>query len=432
MPVTVRPPSDPASPRREGAPAPLPRRRRALFAPLVSVLTLQATQLVAVAAALVTNLAASASLAPSDRGALALWVQIGYFATTAALLGVERPFVSLRQGATPAPLRELTWLTRPGLVVAALPTVGGGVAALVGHRELVVVGVATSVFVAGNLLARLVRTAFISDARARAYWAATLVSQVGLVLCALVFVIGGVDDPLVWLGSYALSTAPFVVVVVHALRSAPRAEVDPAQLAAVRRSGLALLPASFGNTILLRADRLLLPLLAGAAALGTYVTVASIVEAASWPVQNWVDSRLGTWRRQVEETGRVARRPVVVLVAVAAASSAAAGGIGAFAVVALLSDAYRSSLALVPALSVASFAYSLSRIWQGVLVAHGRHAGVSVIETAGAVVVVGSSVLLIPGFGGQGAAWASAVGYASCLLLCGLVPLVADRRAARA
>ncbi|MET4053273.1 hypothetical protein ABID81_002649 [Frigoribacterium sp. PvP054] len=420
-----------------GATTRLPRRVASVVAPFASVLTLQATQLVAVAAAFATNLAASASLVPSGRGALALWVQIGYFATTAAVLGVERPFVSMRQGATRQPLRELAWLTRPGVVVAALPMIGGGVAACLGHRELVVVGVVTSVFVAGNLLARLVRTAFITGARARAYWAATLVSQVGLVTCALAFVLVGVDSPVVWLGSYALSTAPFVVVVCHAVRSSRRAEgdagrLDVGPLAEVRRSGLALLPASFGNTALLRADRLLLPVLAGTAALGAYVTIASVVEAASWPVQNWVDSRLGVWRRQVEVTGRVARGPVVALAAVAAVLSVSAGGVGVLVVVTLLSEAYRSSLALVPALTVASFAYSLSRIWQGVLVAHGRHAGVSVIETVGAVVTVVLCVVLIPGSGAQGAAWASAVGYGVCLVLCGLVPVVTDRWAGRA
>src|SRR5699024_6859920 len=49
-----------------------------------------------------------------------------------------------------------------------------------------------------------------------------------------------------------------------------------------------------------RLDRLLLPVLSTSAALGLYVTVATVLEMASWPIKQWVDASLRKWAKTGE------------------------------------------------------------------------------------------------------------------------------------
>src|SRR5699024_2518786 len=70
-----------------------------------------------------------------------------------------------------------------------------------------------------------------------------------------------------------------------------------AEARGLRRRGWILLPSEFSNSAMLHSDRLLLPILSSSAELGLYVTVATVLEMATWPIQQWVDASLRGWSK---------------------------------------------------------------------------------------------------------------------------------------
>src|SRR5699024_3647427 len=88
-----------------------------------------------------------------------------------------------------------------------------------------------------------------------------------------------------------------------------------AELSALSIEGWRLVPLSLTRILLQKPDRLLLPLLAGAAELGRYAFVSSLMELVAWPVAQWVDTQIGRWRSESRSTSPpgVARAFCVVL-----------------------------------------------------------------------------------------------------------------------
>lgn len=371
-------------------------------------------QVVAAAAAFGINLMAARVMDPDGRGVLALALQVSYVATTAALLGVEAPYVARRAAPFPVVARELTSLLRPGYWFTALGVATAVALYLDGRTGLATTVLLASVYAFGNTHVRAVRTAYIASGAFRPFAATAVVSQLALLAAGAVLLVLEVADPNVWIAVYALLSMVALLVLRTGGRRAGTAP-DRTALAAVRGQGLRLVPASFGNTAMLRSDRLLLPALASASELGLYVVVATATEIAGWPVKQWVDASLRRWRDQGAAGTPGTVRLVATAAGLALALSAVLAGVTYAAVTYLLPEAYHPSRVLLLPLGAATVVYAATRVQQGLLVARGEAGRVSAVELAGMAVSVVLYVVLIPGWGATGAAVGSLVGYSACL-----------------
>ncbi|ROS54736.1 lipopolysaccharide biosynthesis protein [Frigoribacterium sp. PhB24] len=377
-------------------------------------LVLQGAQIVTAGVAVLVGLLAAASMAPTGRGDLAFWLQIGYVLTTLALLGIERPYAARGADSFDVASADLVRLMRPAAILTGVMFLSSGATYGLGETEIAVLIAGLGFFVISNQFVRFLRTAYISSGSPIRFIGFSLAGQAFLLIGALTLSANTINDPLAWFALYIVSSLPHVVPIV---RSAWRREPSKAPvIREVRRSGLRLLPASFGNTAMLRSDRLLLPVLASSEALGLYIVVASVMELASWPVQNWVDASLKRWRTD-NPNGSQIFTSVARTAAFAVAMSVAMGLASAAIIIYFLSESYAPSLALIIPLGMAGVVYSLSRVLQGHLVSRGRNTAVSLSELIGMVVSVGLYLLLIPTHGAEGAAWGSLAGYSVCFFV---------------
>jgi len=377
-------------------------------------LVLQGAQIVTAGVAVLVGLLAAATMAPTGRGDLAFWLQIGYVLTTLALLGIERPYAARGADSFDVAGADLVRLIKPAVFIVGLIFIGSGVTYGLGETELAVLLVGLGFFVISNQFVRFLRTAYISSASPNRFIFFSLAGQAILLTGALALYLHRVTEPLAWFALYIVSSLPYAVPI---LRSAWRGKPSKTlALREVRRAGLHLLPASFGNTAMLRSDRLLLPVLASSEALGLYIVVASVMELASWPVQNWVDSSLKRWRL-VNPSGSQIIASIARTTAFSVTMSVATGLASAAVIVYFLPESYRPSLSLIIPLGMAGVIYSLSRVLQGHLVSRGWNTSVSISELVGMVVSVGLYLILIPTQGAQGAAWGSLAGYSACFFV---------------
>lgn len=374
-------------------------------------------QVVAAIVAFAMNVMSARVMTPAGRGTLALLLQITFLLTVIGMLGIDRPYVAQRQVPFAKALAELRLLLRPGfLFAAACLLVGAGLAAS-GHLELGIASALVSVYLFGNMYVQAIRAAFIVSGAAKYFIMSALISQVGLFSLGAIFLMTDVQDPNMWFLAYAVISFTAVVIawlnrdqaVTGPVRSDPTLEM-------IRSQGLKLLPASLGNTAMLRSDRLLLPLLASTSELGIYVAVSTVMEMATWPVQQWVDSSLRKWNLTISRTRSQGFVLMTKAGAFVAALSLAFGILAYETVVRLLPVTYHQSPVLIVPLGIASVFYAVTRVQQGMLVAQGHAGRVSAVELTGMIASVAMYVLLIPGHGAMGAALGSLIGYLACLI----------------
>jgi O-antigen/teichoic acid export membrane protein len=365
--------------------------------------------------ALLVNLVSARTMGPAGRGTIALALQLSYLVTIVVIAGVDRPYVSLRDRPWADALRELrSLIARPAVAVLTASVVALGVAVVTASPIAGLLAV-SGAFVLGNAALQLTRTAYVVSRNDGAYALVTALTQGALGIGALLAMVVDLDNPTTWLGLYALSCVPAVAMLFF-----PRRQLEPdtdGVRAEVRRAGWVMLPATLGNTAMLRSDRLILPALGGTRELGLYVAVATVMELAAWPTQALVDSKLRQWTTRAD----TAALPVVgplVKAALATAAIAAVLGFGLHRyVVTLFGPEFADARRVVVPLAIASVLYAGTRVLQGVLVARRRHRLVSGMELSGMAASVAFYFLLIPSLGGFGAAVGSALGYAVAMLV---------------
>jgi O-antigen/teichoic acid export membrane protein len=369
--------------------------------------------------AFVMNILSSNVLAPAERGTLAFFLQVSYIATTFSLLGVERPYIAARPfTAFPTAIRELGDLTRTAWIGALVLTGAAAFLALTGSTTSAGMTVVAAIYMLANVFIRRLRVAYISSGTLRPFIVSTVSTQLVLLLAGTALFFSGSTSEIAWLFAYALSgvVAPAVTFVSIRRPDNPTgAHSSTSELRAIRREGLRLFPASFGNTALVRSDRLLLPFLSSPAELGRYVAVATVMEMGTWPVQQWVDSSLGKWRAQGDKLPM--RRLVFYALSGALMVTLAVAVLTFAAITFLLPPEYEPALQLLPALALGTILYAATRIQQGLLIARGHSGSVSIAETVGMVASLALYVALIPSWGAMGAAVGSAIGYGVVLIV---------------
>jgi O-antigen/teichoic acid export membrane protein len=372
-------------------------------------------QVLVAATAFIVNVLSATAMEPEGRGYLALLVQITYVLTVAAMLGIDRPYIAARRSNFGEALYELTRLVRPAYVFIAFLAAGVFLLFVIGVESLALSGSLIVLYLVGNVCARLIRTGYIVSGRISPFVLVSTSTQAVLLGAAVILSLTATSNPDAWFLAYGGSGLIAFVVTGYAVARNRKRLVRKAEERTIRRDGLRLLPASFGNTAMLRSDRLLLPLLASNAQLGIYIVVATTMELASWPIQNWVDASLNRWRNS-GDAGRPGIKTIIYGM-VAAGILALLMGLASLLLIRLmLGPAYAGSVVLIVPLGLAAIVYAASRVQQGIMIASGKSKEVSWTEVIGMVVSVLGYVLLIPTFGALGAALASAVGYAVCFL----------------
>lgn len=399
-------------------------------------LALLTAQLVLASAAMVANVLAARGLAPSGRGEIALLLQLSYLCTAAVLLGSDRSFVLSYHGASPheAVRGYLHLLWRPALVALCAALVVSA-APLPQSGTWRVSALLVVLFAIVNAFVWAMRQTSIAARLQREFLTTTVVTQVLLVGLLLGLLLAEVRSPRVWMLAYVVSaTVPTSVYFArrlvgrrHGAGRTPTDGVPDARSRAVRREGLALLPAALANMATLRVDRLMLAALASITALGLYATVSTLTEMLAWPLVAYADSRVGAWRAAHSRGDFRPGRFLALAGVYAVVVGAVLGVISYVCIVPLFGPRFEPAKEYVLPLVLAAAVYAVARISIAILVARRRTAWVSVVETVGFVVSMVAYVLLIPPFGAYGAAYGSLIGYGSCLVATLMV--LARRRA---
>lgn len=390
-------------------------------------------QIVAAGTAFVINILAARTLDPSGRGELALLLQIAYLSTLGLLLGTDRSVVAVLTG------RPLGTIARTAVRMLLAPS-AVGLLAVVAVLTLPIPGLESwsvrlglaLAFTVMNAFSRAVRSIAIAAERKREYFWFTLVDQGLLFLGIGLLVVLGVHDVTLWMAVYLAAGIPAPALwLVRWVRSGGGNAVPAGEQAegpAVRREGLALLPATVAHSGTLRIDRLLLAGLASTGELGIYAAVATMTELIAWPMMAYADSRLGRWR-QAHDGGRLPLRTVLVAtLAYGVAASVVLSVLLSLTLVPLLGEAYRPALGLVVPLVAASAVFGMSQILVNMLTAVRRAGLASTVEVLGLGISVVLYVTLISRYGAAGAAYGSLLGYLSCLVLAATFLAVTLRR----
>lgn len=380
----------------------------------IAAVVLVGAQVLAAGGSVGVNLLAAFVLSPSGRGDLAFALQLAYFLSVFAIMGLERPYIAARSGDFGTEYRVFARMVRPGTLCVLPIVILAAVVSPFSTMWLWVGVIAIAGYVALNSLVRALRVAYVCSREWKWFTANAVATQVIIVVGATLLVLFRVEDPVAWMWAYTASALPAVALLFLAPRSWKQSAPTPAESRGLRRRGWMLLPSDFSSTAMLRSDRLLLPVLSSSAALGLYVTVATVLEMATWPVQQWVDASLRGW----SNSHFPGLRPVVRLIAKSVlllAVFAAALGAAAFAmIVFVLPESYQPATAAIVPLAVSAVIFGLTRVHQGLLIALDAPGRVTIVEIVGTVASVVAYVALIPAYGMLGAAYGSIIGYFVC------------------
>lgn len=372
-------------------------------------------QVLAASTAFIVNILSATAMEPEGRGYLALLVQITYVLTVAVMLGVDRPYLAARRSNFGEALYELTRLLKPAYIILGFLVAGVVFLFVGGYESLAVSGGLIVFYLLGNVCARLIRTGYIASGHMSPFVLVSSLTQAALLTAAVILSVTATRNPDAWFIAYGGSGLIALVVCVFAVSRNRKGRVRKAEERTIRHAGLRLLPASFGNTAMLRSDRLLLPLLASNTQLGIYIVVATTMELASWPIQNWVDASLNRWRNS-GGAGRPGMKTIFIAMIVTGVLAFLMGVVSLLLIRLVLGPAYAGSEILITPLGLAAIVYAASRVQQGIMIAGGQSRAVSSTEIIGMMFSVLGYVLLIPGLGAVGAAIASVGGYTVCFL----------------
>lgn len=393
---------------------------------LRGALVLLLAQALTLIGALVANVLSARALGPSGRGQLALVLQASYFLAVVALVGRDRayPAASARDRGLAEALGDQLRLAGVPAVLTLFAASAYAIAAFGDMPSPFRASGSLVVLTLGACLARLVRGASIASASTRPVMVAAIVSQASLLLALLVLVFLGVDDSATWAAVYAgTGVAPYMWLLVR------RARVTEGAVAPVRRLGLRIYPASLAEVALMRLDRLLLPVFASFSGLGVYVVIATMTELASWPAQQYSDSKVPVWSRVPMTRKTIWHELGRVLVGTVGLACPGALVIW-FAIGAVFGSGFESGKQLVLPLSIVAVCVGVYRLSCNLSAIAGSARASNAIAVAGFVNAVVAYPLLISADGTTGAAWASAIGLGSSAAA-GLSVLWRDARAER-
>lgn len=374
-------------------------------------LWLVGTQAFAAFSALVVNIFSTSALDPSSRGYLAFYLQLAFICQFLALFGRDRAalVVSGINGDFSVS-RFLIGANRTGvLLVGVLGIVVTSAGVLGGEQPLFLLALSLW-FACAGIFGVVIRVRYVLEPERGliAFAATSIVVQILLIVGSFCLMMFEVTDLNAWVGLYPSSASVYVLVAAWAALRDPRPPAPRASVALISKEGWRLFPLSMLTLLLQKADRLLLPVLSTGAELGRYVFVVSILELASWPIVQWLDTKLASWRREYEARGLIRLRAVIIgSIGVSSLLASFAALFSQLYIAFALTEEYASASLLIVPIAAAVIVRVGSRVFSGVLVAQKmrRLALVGEFLALGAFIV--GLVVLAPSLGALGAAYAS-------------------------
>lgn len=352
---------------------------------------------VAAIVAFLCNILMSRALGPASRGQVAFVLQCAYLIGPVIVLGVDRTLLrddALRDRR--AARRHLMWI---GTVFAIL---------------------FLGIFQDWRALAAPIAyaTCWMVVARSNALREHSLVGYILLALayqgfvlaCTVVLYLVGTTDWLLWLLPYAL---PAVAIVAYDLIGDFRGRLRGA-FDGVTSTSLRVLPSTIANTVMLRVERVIMPLVATDADLGIYVAVATATETLSWLANALADHRVARFGTQTGGARGLVR--MIGRDALAFAFIAMIVGWSTWwLILPVFGTAFAAGRELVLPLCIAAVVLALFKQFNARLLAGPRPGGVTVASSAGAIVSVPIYCWAIANWGALGASWACVAVYSVAL-----------------
>lgn len=391
---------------------------------------LLASQLLAAGVSFVVNIIAAYGLTPDQRGLLAFYLQTGYLLTVFLMLGVEKPFAARIRNGFSNSTALLLRIVRPGYFIVASVFMTAGLLFIFGLDSIAIPLSLVAVFIVSNQHVRIIRTAYISSGTLKPFLSVVVITNGLTLVFALVLAIIQHGNFVVWLLAYVVANVTATFFVAHAARASRHDDfVREGPVRDIRRQGLRLLPGSLGNMAMFRPDRLLLPLLAGPAALGVYIVVSAALEVAVWPIQQWSDSKMNDWRDSKPSLDRRLRASILARAAVGVLGlSILCSAVLVVVVMWILPEGYEGALGLLAPITLANIVFGMARAQQGIAISENRSGLVSAAEVTGLLISVSAYFVLIPMLGGLGAALGSVIGNVVCFAVTETGSRVSNKR----
>lgn len=387
------------------------RFRRSLLSNRTAMVMLTA-QISIAAGAFIVNILSARALGPSDRGELALFLQLAYAANLFALLGRHTAYLRYppESGSLGAAFRETDRLSRLPMAISVVVSVVVGLAFEQWTMAALLLILGFLAKLSSGVMVNMHRAAAIAVRLGRTFLVASVVSQILLVAGAYVFLRVSLDAPEAWLLLYGFTSAiPYLATEWLVRRRSPP-PVTGRDLAPISRLGYHLVPAALAEAVLARADKFLLPLLSSFAQLGVYAVVSTMTDLVTWPVKQYAESKIPSWRA-AHEKGQLRWGPALLTVLTLGAVGAVAMGLVIyFSLVPLFGTDYEAGRTLVIPLSIAAVFQTVIIFGSCIHVALGRPSVVTWISLSGMIFAVPALVTFIPLWGAIGAAWAMAFG----------------------
>lgn len=382
-------------------------------------LWLLVSQLLAAGVSFVVNIIAAYGLEPEQRGLLAFYLQIGYLLTTFLLLGTEKPIFAKIQANFSASTAFFCRVVRPAYFIITAIALVAVMLWVFGFVSIGAPLALVTIFIICNQHLRIIRGAYIASGSLKPFLAVIVITNGLTLVFALILAAMQQGNFLVWLLAYVVANVIATIFVARAAVVARHDElVRAGPVEEIRRQGIRLLPASLGNIALFRPDRLLLPILASPADLGVYIVVSAALEVAVWPVQQWADSKMSEWHQSRPSLDRRLRATILAKTALGVGLlSVLCAAFLVMVVLWILPDEYNASLGLLVPITAANIIFGTTRAQQGIAITGNRSGLVSTAEVSGLLVSVAAYFVLIPMFGGLGAAMGTVIGNTVCFAI---------------
>jgi O-antigen/teichoic acid export membrane protein len=362
------------------------------------------SQIVVLASSLAANVIVARAIGADGRGAVAFILQASYIVTAVSALGRDAAYpATARVEDFPSALREQSRL----MLVPALAVAGICVLILAFADGAMSFGAEAAIVLAalswGGLISRMSRASALASRVVRWHLAVVSTSQALLLAVLVALWSAGATDPNQWLWAYAATGAlPYLILTI----SLGRGRRTAGSLRLTRQFALRLYPSTLVEIAVMRADRILIPILANYAELGRYVAVATMAEVSAWPARQYADSRVAYWARK-RPTPRGWGKEIAIVVALAAVPATVAGLAIFVWLVPIFGTDFAPATNLVVPLSAAAFGAAMYRSTLNIGVAMTAHRITTIQASAGGVTAAILYPTLIASHGALGAAWGS-------------------------
>jgi O-antigen/teichoic acid export membrane protein len=209
-------------------------------------------------------------------------------------------------------------------------------------------------------------------------------------------------------------------------RRTDRARFVPSRWLLILRSGIPVLAGSLGQTVAFRADRLMVGLMSTTAALGVYsmaATTAELPRILLIPVTQILANRIAIGDITIHALSSILRRLVlaygVLMVGVAV--------VGAAVITPIVGPGFEAVRDSIAVLALSEGLLGLFFVSSSVLTGLGRFRRLPAPSLCGAAVIVVADMVVVPRFGGSGAAWVRVAGFGSMALVAGVLALACLR-----